>query len=261
MSWIDCGVNIAAESQLEAFKDMLDEADDAGVQRFVIIASNVAESHRAVAFAEQDERCIVTVGVHPHHAAQANADFIHELRELAQHPKVRAIGECGLDYNRNYSPPEVQRRVFAAQVQLANDSQLPLYLHERDALDDQLSILTPAIGALRGAFTHCFTGNVAALNAYQQLGCYIGVTGWVCDERRGMDLANVLPNIQAQRLLLETDTPYLLPRTLRPRPKSGHNRAKYVAHIGEHVANLRNVSAPSLASTTSANAMRLFGDW
>lgn len=261
MSWIDCGVNLAPEDKLDEFAAMLDEAHSEGVQRFVLIASNVSESRRAVAFAEQDDRCIVTVGVHPHHAAQADANFIQELRELAQHPKVRAIGECGLDYNRNYSPPEVQRRVFAAQVQLAIDTQLPLYLHERDALADQLSILTPAIGALSGALTHCFTGNTEALNAYQQLDCYIGITGWVCDERRGQELANAVPGIQPQRLLLETDTPYLLPRTLKPRPKSRHNQAKYVGHIGEYVANLRNQSPQSLASITSANAMRLFGDW
>lgn len=261
MQWIDCGVNLPEPSKLDSFKSMLDDASEQGVERFVIIASNVAESRRAVAFAESDTRCIVTAGVHPHQAAQVSSDFVRELNELAQHPSVRAIGECGLDYNRNYSPPEVQRRVFEAQVELAVATQLPLYLHERDALQDQLRILTPAIPDLSAAFTHCFTGDNEALQAYQQLGCYIGITGWVCDERRGQALAEAVPSIDRDRLLVETDTPYLLPRTLRPRPKSRHNQAKYVAHIGEHVASLRGESSFSLAATTSANAERLFGNW
>ena len=261
MAWIDCGVNLPAAEAIDDFKVMLDEASHAGVGRFVLIATNVDESHRAVEFAEQDARCIVTVGIHPHQAAQAPADFVAQLKDLAQHPRVRAIGECGLDFNRNFSPPDVQRQVFAAQLEVAIDAQLPVYLHERDALDEQLRLLRPAIDKLPGAFTHCFTGGGAALAAYQELGCYIGVTGWVCDERRGHELAQAVPSIDAQRLLLETDAPYLLPRTLKPRPKSRTNHAKYVPHIGAHVANLRGASVVDLAASTSVNATRLFGAW
>lgn len=261
MAWIDCGINLPAADQLNEFKAMLDEASREDVQRFVLIATNVEESRRAVEFAEQDKRCIVTVGVHPHQASQVSPDFIKQLKSLAQHPSVRAIGECGLDFNRNFSPPEVQRRVFSAQVELAIETQLPLYLHERDALADQLQILAPAINKLPGAFTHCFTGGREALAAYQALDCYIGVTGWVCDERRGQELAEAVPSIDPQRLLLETDAPYLLPRTLKPRPKSRTNHAKYVAHIGAQVANLRGETVETLAASTSVNAARLFGEW
>ena len=261
MAWIDCGVNLPSAEAIGEFKAMLDEASHEGVERFVLIATNVDESHRAVEFAEQDDRCVVTVGVHPHQAAQAPADFIVQLKALAQHPRVRAIGECGLDFNRNFSPPDVQRRVFAAQLELAVETQLPVYLHERDALHEQLEMLRPLMANLPGAFSHCFTGGCEALTAYQALGCYIGITGWVCDERRGQSLAEAVPSIDAQRLLLETDAPYLLPRTLKPRPKSRTNHAKHVAHIGAHVAKLRGQKAAELAASTSDNAARLFGAW
>lgn len=261
MQWIDCGVNLPASKDLASFQHDLDAANERGVERFVLIASNVAEARRAIAFAEQDSRCVVTAGVHPHQAAAADDDFILELRDLVQHPCVRAVGECGLDYNRNYSPPDIQRRVFSAQVELAIECELPLYLHERDALPDQLAILQPAMADLTAAFTHCFTADVITLQRYQELGCYIGVTGWVCDERRGQALALAVPQIDSSRLLLETDSPYLLPRNMRPKPKSRSNKPAYLAHIGEFVAGLRGESALALAQQSSANAERLFGDW
>lgn len=261
MEWVDCGVNLPAAQELDSFRMQLDAACEVGVTRFVLIASDLSEARRAIEFAEKDSRCVVTAGVHPHQAASVDDDFIAQLRELIQHPCVRAIGECGLDYNRNYSPPQVQRRVFAAQVELAVETGLPLYLHERDALDDQLAILSPARHAISAAFTHCFTGDSASLQAYQALDCYIGVTGWVCDERRGMDLANAVPGIANERLLIETDSPYLLPRTLRPRPKSRHNQPQHVTHIGEFVAHLRGEDVDQLALASSANAVRLFGQW
>ena len=261
MEWVDCGVNLPADTALESFRQQLDDAEANGVSRFVLIASDVAETRRAIEFAQQDPRCIVTAGVHPHQAAHVEDNFIDELRQLAQHPAVRAIGECGLDYNRNFSPPQMQRRVFAAQVELAIETGLPLYLHERDALEDQVAILTPAMAELKAAFTHCFTGDSASLQAYQAIDCYIGVTGWVCDERRGQDLANAVPGIASERLLIETDSPYLLPRTLRPKPKSRQNQPRHVAHIGEFIADLRGESTAQVAYVSSANASRLFGNW
>ncbi|MGX5914695.1 TatD family hydrolase [Aliidiomarina sp. Khilg15.8] len=260
-TWVDAGVNLPADDKLDRFRAELDAADNAGVTRFVLIASDVAEARRAIAFAETDARCVVTAGVHPHQASKATPDFIAELRELARHPAVRAIGECGLDYNRNFSEPADQRRVFAAQVELAIEVGLPLYLHERDALTDQLAILKPAREQLAALFTHCFTGDVHALQAYQELDCYIGITGWVCDERRGHDLAQAVASIDGQRLIVETDAPYLLPRTLRPRPKSRHNQPKHVAHIGDRVASLRDQSTEEVQALSTHNALRLFGTW
>lgn len=260
-SWIDAGVNLPGDDKLERFRAELDAAAAAGVTRFVLIASDVAETRRAIEFAESDARCVVTAGVHPHQAGDTTTDFIDELRDLARHPLVRAIGECGLDYNRNFSTPTDQRRVFAAQVDLACELKLPLYLHERDALTDQLAILRPARDEVPALFTHCFTGDVHALQAYQELDCYIGITGWVCDERRGQPLAQAVSSIDGQRLIIETDAPYLLPRTLRPRPKSRHNQPKHVAHIGAQVASLRDQEPDEVRALSTHNALRLFGTW
>ncbi|RUO24010.1 hydrolase TatD [Aliidiomarina minuta] len=259
--WVDAGLNMPPQEQTEAFKLTLQRAVEQQVTRFVLIASDLEEARRAIAFAEQDPRCVVTVGIHPHQAAKAPSDFIQQLKELAQHPAVRAIGECGLDYNRNFSPPDIQRRVFSAQVEVAAELGLPLYLHERDALQDQLAILKPARSELVALFTHCFTGDNNALEAYQALDCYIGITGWLCDERRGQDLAGAAANIDSQRLLLETDAPYLLPRNIRPRPKSRQNEPAYLPYIAERLAELTGHSLSQLQELTTTNAQRLFSDW
>lgn len=259
--WIDAGVNLPADSELERFRRELDDAESAGIDRFVLIASDVSETERAIRFAEQDKRCVVTAGVHPHQAASVADDFMIALRDLSQHERVRAIGECGLDYNRNYSPPDVQRRVFAAQLELAAERNLPVYLHERDALNDQIAILAPIRAELRAAFTHCFTAGPDALEVYQRLDCYIGVTGWVCDERRGQALAQAVPAIDNQRLIVETDAPYLLPRSMRPRPKSSRNQPRHVEYIGQTVATLRGQSDKEMKELTRTNTQRLFGIW
>lgn len=259
--WIDCGLNIPSAEELPRFRDELDAAEAAGVERFVIIASDIEQSRQAIAFAEADQRCVVTAGIHPHQADHASADFIDELRELCEHPSVRAIGECGLDYNRNYSSPENQRRVFASQVELAVELQLPLYLHEREAIDDQLNILRPAAPSLAGLFTHCFTGGVDELSRYQALSVYVGITGWVCDERRGQALATAVPQVDLSKLLLETDAPYLLPRSLRPRPKSRRNKPQHLLEVANRVAALSGLNLDQLKYHTWHNATRLFGEW
>ncbi len=233
----------------------------AGVTRQVLVGTSVQESQHALSLAERLPGCIATAGIHPHDAAAADTNFIEALRSLANHPLVRAIGECGLDYNRNYSPPDVQRKVFAAQLELAVELQLPVYLHERDAIGDQLAILDRYLSELPAAIVHCFTGGPDALEAYQERGCYIGVTGWVCDERRGHELQLAVPKIDANRLLLETDAPYLMPRNIRPKPKSRTNVPANLPWVAQVVANLRGDNIDALAEFTTVNAQRVFGPW
>lgn len=259
MSWVDCGINLLS-SQFPEREQALNNALPQ-VNRFVLIACDVAESEQLAKFNARVQGCIGTAGVHPHHADQTTSCFAQRLRELAEQESVRAIGECGLDYNRNFSAPKRQREVFAEQVALAVELELPLYLHERDALVDQLAILNEHQGQLPPLFVHCFTQGPEALAAYQELDAYIGITGWVCDERRGEDLRQAVPLIKSNRLLLETDAPYLLPRSLRPKPKSRVNEPRWLAHIAETVAQLRQVEIANLATETTANALRLFGEW
>lgn len=259
MGWVDCGINLLSSQFLEP-KLVLSNALPQ-VNRFVLISSDVAESERVARWCAETPGCIATAGVHPHQADQTTACFASRIRELAEQEVVRAIGECGLDYNRNFSTPKRQREVFAEQVALAVELQLPLYLHERDALADQLAILNEHQGQLPPLFVHCFTQGQEALAAYQALDAYIGITGWVCDERRGEALQSAVPHIKAERLLLETDAPYLTPRTLRPKPKGRVNEPQWLPHIAATVANLRNTTLDTLASETTANALRLLGHW
>ncbi len=260
MQWIDIGVNLTHDSFAPDRAEVITRAHAAGVVQMIVTGADVAGStaalqlvcaHAGVLFA--------TAGVHPHHAAGLGADDLPRLRELLTRPEVVAVGECGLDYYRNLSPRDAQRRAFEWQLGLALESGRPLFLHQRDAHADFLAILrSQASGPLRGV-AHCFTGNVEQLEAYLALGLSIGITGWFCDERRGRHLAPLVSRIPAARLLLETDAPYLLPRDLKPQPPARRNEPMYLPHIGAAVAAARAESAADCAAHTSAHARALFG--
>ena len=167
------------------------------------------------------------------------------------------MGECGLDYFRNFSPHAAQQQAFHRQLELAARVGKPVFLHQRDAHADFVAILREHAASWRGV-AHCFTGSAAELARYLQLGLAIGITGWICDERRGSHLAALMPQIPAQRLLLETDGPYLLPRDLKPRPASRRNEPAYLAHIAAAVARARSEALESLARSSTAAARALF---
>ena len=257
IQWFDGGVNLTNARFTEQLEQTIAAAEQAGVVRMVVIGTNLEHSAAAIDLCQRyPQQLIATVGIHPHDAAAAPRDFLARLRDLSQHPSVCAIGECGLDFNRNFSSAEAQLRVFEAQLQLAGDRQLPVYLHERDALSEQVAMLQRYATDIPKLFTHCFTGGPEQLAIYQQLDCYIGVTGWVCDERRGEALQRAVPLIAHDRLILETDAPYLLPRTIRPRPRS--NLPSYLPAIAEQVAQLRQQPLAELAEQAWRNSTTLF---
>jgi len=199
--------------------------------------------------------------VHPHHAHELRPAELPALRELLRQPGVVAAGECGLDYYRNYSPYATQRQAFEMQLALAAECAQPLFLHQRDAHRDFIALLTEAArhagGRLRGV-AHCFTGGADELDSYLELGLHIGITGWICDERRGQHLQELVRRIPRGRLLLETDGPYLLPRDLDPKPASRRNEPRHLAHIAAAVAHWRDEDVNELAAHTSAAARALF---
>jgi TatD DNase family protein len=233
---------------------------DAGVRRQIVTGTDLANSNLAAALAaEQPATLSSTAGIHPHHARDFNAPRHDELRELLRQPHVVAVGECGLDYFRDFSPRDAQRAAFVAQLEIAAAARKPVFLHQRDAHEDFTSILREFRGGLIGGVAHCFTGGRPELEDYLALGLHIGVTGWVNDERRGEHLRQSVPHIPADRLMLETDAPYLLPRDLDPRPKSRRNEPCYLPHIARAVAHLRGESPDALAASTTRNAIRFFG--
>ena len=260
MQLVDIGANLTHPAFRDDLEAVLARARDAGVKTILVTGTSVPESTRALEFSKAHPDCIyATAGVHPHHARECDAATIPALRELAKHPRVVAIGECGLDFNRNYSPHPDQEKWFAAQVELGCELGKPLFLHSRDAHPRFVQVLKACREKLPKAVAHCFTGSRQELHAYLDLGLYIGITGWICDERRGAHLLELVREIPADRLLLETDSPYLTPRDLRPPPRARRNEPALLPHILRAVARALGKPAEQIAAETTRNAAKLFG--
>jgi TatD DNase family protein len=258
--FVDIGANLTHSSFAGDLGAVMDRAANAGVTRQVVTGADLESSRAAAALAAAHPGALwCTAGVHPHHATELAPSRHEELRELLSLPRVVAVGECGLDYFRDFSPRAAQRQAFIAQLEIAAAAAKPVFLHQRDAHEDFTAILAEFRAALIGGVAHCFTGGPQELEAYLALDLSIGVTGWVCDERRGADLRKAVPHVPAERLMIETDAPYLLPRDLEPGPKSRRNEPAFLPHIARAVAVLRGESADALAAQTTRNAVRFFG--
>jgi TatD DNase family protein len=260
ISLIDIGSNLTHDSFTSDRDAVMARALEAGVRRQVVTGADLAGSIQAAALAAAHPGVLSsTAGVHPHHAQGFDAASRGELSDLLRRPEVVAVGECGLDYFRNFSPPDAQRAAFVAQLEIAVAARKPVFLHQRDAHGDFAAILKDFRGGLIGGVAHCFTGGRPELEDYLALDLHIGVTGWVNDERRGQLLREAVPHIPPDRLMVETDAPYLLPRDLVPRPKSRRNEPCYLPHIARTVAHLRGEALESVAESTTRNAARFFG--
>ena len=257
---IDIGSNLTHDSFAHDRDEVIARAAEAGVRRQIVTGADMSSSHQAWALAAARPALLSsTAGVHPHHARSFDASHRGELCDLLRRPEVVAVGECGLDYFRNVSPPQAQRAAFVAQLEIAAAAGKPVFLHQRGAHADFAAILADVRGGLAGGVAHCFTGDRSELEDYLALDLHIGVTGWVSDERRGQDLRDAVPHIPADRLMLETDAPYLMPRDLRPQPKSRRNEPCYLPHIAHAVAHLRGEAVEIVAASTTRNAIRFFG--
>ena len=257
---IDIGLNLTSSQFDRDRNEVIERAVSAGVERMILTGTSVGDSRDALHCAQEYPHILSsTVGIHPHDARHFNENSISELRSLAEHKEVVAIGECGLDHNRNFSSPEDQARCFEAQIRLAKALNFPLFMHERDAHEAFVEILEPHLGGHLKGIVHCFTGNKEVLRRYLDLGLYIGITGWLCDERRGQDLIDALKWLPLDRMMLETDAPYLIPRSLRPRPKSRRNEPMYLPHIAQAVADVHKCELEVVIEETGRNAMNFFG--
>lgn len=263
MQLIDIGVNLTHESFNDRREALLERAYEAGVCQLVLTGTSLTESDHALGLCQQlddrGDRLFSTAGVHPHDAKNWSSDDARHLRALLSEPQVKAVGECGLDFNRDFSPRPLQEKALEEQLSLAVDLQLPVFLHERDAHPRFVQILRNYRDSLPAAVVHCFTGEQRALFDYLDLDLHIGITGWICDERRGAHLHPLVRDIPAGRLMLESDAPYLLPRSLRPKPKSGRNEPAYLGEVLREVALHRQESEEQVAAHTTACARAFFG--
>jgi TatD DNase family protein len=256
---VDIGANLTHESFAADLAGVILEAAAAGVTRQIVTGADLESSTAAALLAAAHPGGLwSTAGVHPHRATSFDPAHREALGALLRLPQVVAVGECGLDYFRDLSPRTAQRAAFVAQLELAAGCGKPVFLHQRDAHDDFVSILREFGGRLAGGVAHCFTGDPAQLEECLELGLHIGVTGWVCDERRGVDLRAAVPRIPVDRLMVETDAPYLLPRDLAGAPRSRRNEPKYLVHVARAVAALRQEPFAELAASTTRTAVGFF---
>lgn len=256
---VDIGANLTNKAFRADLEAVLQRAQAAGVTRMVITGTSLEESEQAADMAAaRPEVFCATAGIHPHHAKDCDEGVLQRIRQLAARPEVRAIGECGLDFNRDFSPRPDQERWFAAQVKLATELRMPLFLHEREAPGTLLEILDRHREGLTKVCIHCFTGQEESLDAYLERDFYIGITGWICDERRGTHLHQLVERIPANRLMLETDSPYLVPRTIRPKRKNHRNEPAFLTYVLETVAGCLGKEPAEVAADTTRTAADFF---
>lgn len=256
--FIDIGANLTHESFSADLNEVLSRARQHGVSKIVVTGASEQGNLAALKLAKNTPGLYATAGVHPHSASEFTNDTAKHLQELGQAQEVVAMGECGLDFFRDFSPRPQQKRCFEQQLEIACEIGKPVFLHERDAHDAFVKILEPYLKELNKVVVHCFTGNEAQVQTYLELGCYIGITGWICDERRGHHLREFVHQIPSDKLMIETDAPYLLPRDLKPKPKSRRNEPMHLAHIAETIAEITGKPMAQVARETSETASYFF---
>jgi len=258
MELIDIGCNLTHDSFDDDRADVIEAAIQAGVVQMIVTGASAEGSQAAFQLASEWPQLFATAGVHPHRASQYDNDTDSLLRELASKQGIVAIGETGLDYFRDFSPRKAQRSSFEQQIQIAIETGLPFFLHQRDAHDDFIAMLKEYRDHLNDVVVHCFTGSKPELCEYLDMDCHIGITGWICDERRGTHMKEYMSDIPSDRLMIETDAPYLKPRNLRPKMKSHRNEPRLLTWILGTLAACRNEHPEALAKATTRNARAFF---
>ena len=258
--FIDIGVNLTGSSFKKDAAQVVERAQQAGVEKLIVTGTDIKHSEQAIQLTHQYESvCFSTAGLHPHHASDYSSDLGSELRDMLQQKNVVAVGECGLDFNRNFSSRQQQIQAFEAQLEIAIDLQKPVFLHQRDAHEDFIAIIKSCRSDLGQLVAHCFTGSIDEINDFVLLDMYIGVTGWICDERRGTSLQQAVKHIPLDRIMLETDAPYLLPRDMSQKPvEKNRNEPCYLPHIASAVASHMNIEDKELAQAAYKNSCDFF---
>ncbi|HIM34531.1 MAG TPA: hydrolase TatD [Pseudomonadales bacterium] len=254
---IDIGANLTNSVFTDDLGEVLNRAKREGVQHIVVTGTNIQESQHAIALATKHGAYLsATVGIHPHDADHVKPDWLDTLEGLTSSPHVVAVGEMGLDFYRNYSERDAQRQVFEAQLDLAARIALPVFVHDRDTEGEVLAVLRRY--APTKCVVHCFTGNSDELDGFMAEDFYIGVTGWICDERRGEELRRLVDRIPIARLLVETDAPYLLSRTMSKVLGTRRNEPAYLKFIIAELARLRRCPESVIRDASVENACRFF---
>jgi len=257
--FIDIACNFTHDSFKHNLDEVLNNAEHAGVDKFVLLCASLADIDPIKVIQNNTpEKFFISAGIHPHHATEILEINYDALLKKLKSINPNAIGETGLDYFRNISPPDIQKKSFGMHIEIAKELSLPLYLHQRDAHSDFIRIIKENISNFPRFVVHCFTGTQTELDEYLELGAYIGLTGWICDAKRNIDLRKSIKNIPIEKMMIETDSPYLIPKNLIVKPKKNINEPKYLPHIANEICELAGYELEELKLATSNNAIKFF---
>jgi len=256
--FFDIGVNLTHPSFVKDLNKVIEEAVGVGVTRMCVTGSNLEESISAYQLAlSLSDVLISTAGIHPHQAKEFSLNYFSEIKDLLKKDNVKAIGETGLDFYRNFSTEEQQKKSFETHIEASIELQKPLFLHVREAHKTFMEMLEPVKEKLPKTIVHCFTGNKEELIDYVEMGFYIGITGWICDERRGTHLKDLINLIPIDKIVIETDAPYLIPRV--PQLKnSQRNEPKFLPYVANEIIKNSNESKELLISSMFLNSLSFF---
>ena len=254
---IDICVNWFKTSFNKDREDILARAKQADIQAIFSTGADLRSSEESAELAKTNSYFYATAGVHPHHASEWSDEQKTKIDQLLKQERVLAVGECGLDFNRNFSTPDEQVHAFEEQINLATQSHLPLFMHQRDAHDKFFSMLKEQRSKISKGVVHCFTGTEAEMKDYLDLDLHIGLTGWICDERRGFHMHEFIPQIPLNRLMIETDAPYLVPRTMKPRPS--RNEPAFLINIVDMLAQIYQLAPENIIQETTKTTKEFYG--
>ena len=257
----DIACNFTSERFNKDLDEVIKRAIANKITKFGLICSRMSDLNKLLKIYQQYSKSMFyTIGVHPHHANEINDDYLKKLKNVITTNNPHAIGETGLDFFRNLSTYEEQIYVFEEQIKIAIDTNKPLFLHQRDSHDDFIKILRKYSSDISKAVVHCFTGTQGQLDDYLELDCYIGITGWICDEKRNVELRKAIKKIPLEKLMIETDCPYLIPKNLVEKPKNNRNEPTNLNHIINEIAVLMEIDIDILRKQTFENTINYFKD-
>ncbi len=246
---IDTHAHIYYEDFAQRIEEVIQSASDNGVEKIITVGVDLKSSEECIKLAEKFPSVFATCGYHPHEAVKAPKRYLYELENMAAHPKVVAIGEMGLDYHYNFSDPKIQQKVYREQLELAVALQLPAVVHCRNSDDDILQGINES--ACENGVIHCFASNVEFAEKILETGFYISFTGMITFVK---ELEEVVIEIPLERMMVETDSPYLSPKPHRGKK----NEPKNVLHVAEKIAELKEIDLEEVAESTTETAMNLF---
>ena len=255
----DIACNFTSDRFDNDLDEVINQAIVNNITKFGLICSRLSDIEKLLEiYNRYSKDMFFTIGVHPHHANEINEEYLKKLKEVINNNNPHAIGETGLDFFRNLSTYEEQIFAFEEQIKIAIDTNKPLFLHQRDSHDDFIKILRKYSSDINKSVVHCFTGTKEQLDDYLELDCYIGVTGWICDAKRNVELRKTIKNIPLERLMIETDCPYLIPKNLEEKPKNNRNEPTYLNHIANEIAALMKKDINDIREKTYKTSLSFF---